>query len=477
MYNPEQKQVILKNSFGVSYHVFYDSNRGLCLRMLSDSYIWSRMFVLASPAENDFSVTLDKDDFLHFVFQSREGSIMYGHGRHGQIEIKPILNSKDATPWPKYISLLISDDTVIVFYKIRYSGRHLISMQTITNDIISKPMAIDYADGSGSNYTVFLDNNGKCHIVYTITENSKTHLIYRELHEDYSIFSAPKRIYSSDGNILFPTAVADSDGKIHLLFQLHLDNSYETLYKNISLPKIEQTLYNGSTPPGYTGLLHKSGTLHSYRVNDSGIQFRSCHDGGKSWTDELPLRFGNGGELTCFIYNTNFKKERESFCSSEVPGDFSHGYRLAFLSDESASPEIADMPNHRNTSASAFDSFTKNEYTAKEKRSLNPDVVSKENAITDQSIKKIENKILQLQNITENMQRDLTKQWLLLKDFEKRLGRLIPLHQEYLNSGQNSSEANSEIQYKEEPYECAPVNESFDSHEVSDYDIECMHQP
>lgn len=68
MYEPEKKQFILKNSFGVSYHVFYEPSRGLCLRMLSDSYIWSRGFVLASHAVNDFAAALDNDDFLHFVF-------------------------------------------------------------------------------------------------------------------------------------------------------------------------------------------------------------------------------------------------------------------------------------------------------------------------------------------------------------------------------------------------------------------------
>ena len=65
--------------------------------MLSDSRIWSRGYVLDKSAINDFAVALDKNDVFHFVFQTNKGSIMYGHGMHGQIEVHPILASKEAT--------------------------------------------------------------------------------------------------------------------------------------------------------------------------------------------------------------------------------------------------------------------------------------------------------------------------------------------------------------------------------------------
>jgi hypothetical protein len=356
MYEPEKKQFILKNSFGVSYHVFYEPSRGLCLRMLSDSYIWSRGFVLASHAVNDFAAALDNDDFLHFVFQSRDGSIMYGHGKHGQMEIQPILNSRDTNPWPKYVSLLISGDTAVIFYKIRYSGRHLISMQTIRNGAVSKPLAIDYSDGSGPNYSAFVDNNEKCHIVYTIAGSSRMHLLYRQLKDDFSLFNAPGTIYSTDGSIYFPSAAVDPDNKIHLLFQVNYDNHHEILYKNISSVKPVKTLYKGTAPPGFTGILHKSGTLYSFRVTGSGILARSSGDGGKNWSGEMPVNF-SGGELICFIYKTNFKKEKEIFFSSEIPGNFSHGYQLAFLNDDSQ--DISNIKDYINTPGWKYNIFSK----------------------------------------------------------------------------------------------------------------------
>ncbi|MDD4296823.1 MAG: hypothetical protein PHC69_07680 [Ruminiclostridium sp.] len=449
MYNPEQKQIILKNSFGVSYHVFYESGRGLCLRMLSDSYVWSRGFVLASQAVDDFSVTLDKDDFFHFVFQSTDGSIMYGHGRHGQIEIKPILSSKDTTPWQKHVSLLISGDTVLVFYKIRYSGRHLISMQSIKNNVISKPIAIDYTDGSSSSYIVLLDNDERCHLFYTTSGSSKTHLIYRQMKDDCSIFNAPKTIYSSDGDILFPSAISDSENQIHLLFQVHLDTTYEILYKNVSSVKSIQTLYKSLTPSGYTGLIYKSGTLYSYRVSGSEMMLRLSRDGGKSWLDEHPMQFKSGGQLTCFSYSTNLKKERKNFYSSEVPGDFSHGYRLALLNDEM--PEVADTPIHKNTTTTVTDNLQPNKYTARDREKLHPNVENYENKTDDPFTKKIENRILQLQNITENMQRDLTKQWLLFRDFEKKLDKISSSYRDYPKNYQNDNEFESESERELDP--------------------------
>lgn len=442
MYNPENKQFILKNSFGVSYHVYYESGRGLCLRMLSESFIWSRGYVLAANAVNDFSVTLDKDDFFHFVYQSKDGSIMYGHGRHGQIETQPILKSKDTTPWPKHLTLLICGDTVIVFYIVRYSDRHLISMQTIVNGAVSKPVAIDYVDGSELNYAVFLNNN-KCHIIYTISKESQIHLAYREMKDDFSIFNAPKTIYSSDGNIQYPSVIVDSNNKTHILFQIHSDISHEILYRNFSSASA-QILYKSKTSPGYSGLVFGSGVLYSYRVTDLGILSRNSSNGGKSWTYESAVPFDSSGELTCFIYHTNFKKERESFFSSELPGDFSHGYRLAFLNKEDNSPWIENMPKYDRKIAYESDSLMKDRHESQQQRVPKHTSVEVGSATSD-PFSKIENKILQLQNITENMQRDLTKHWLRFKDFEKKLDKMSRMYRRYWSEDQGEAETDTDV--------------------------------
>lgn len=473
MYDPEKKQYILKNSFGVSYHVFYEPDRGLCLRMLSDSYVWSRGFVLASHAVNDYAVTLDNDDFLHFVFQSRDGSIMYGHGKHGQIEIQPILNSKDTTPWPKHLTLLISGDTIIIFYKIRYSGRHLISMQTIRDGVVSKPLAIDYSDGSGSNYTVFLDNNEKCHIIYTIAGSAKTHLLYREMKDDFSIFNAPKTIYSTDGSIYFPSATVDQDNKIHILFQVHHDDYQEILYKNISSVKSVQTLHKSAAPSGFTGILQKAGTLYSFRLTTSGILSRSSKDGGKTWSGEAPIKL-SGGELTCFVYKSNLEKEKGSFFSNEVPGNFSHGYQLAFLNDDS--PDMSDIKDLIKTPDSNYDNLSKVESKASDRMKINPGIKNRDISGDDIYLKKIENKLLQLQNITENMQRELTKHLLLFKDFEKKLDKLSRSYKDYSDYDEETekygqgAEAEQESEFEQEYYNNNHAKESFDSDNYSDDD-------
>jgi len=466
MYDPEKKQYILKNSLGVYYHVYFEPDRGLCLRMLSDNYVWSRGFVLASNAVNDFSVALDSEDFLHFVFQSRDGSIMYGHGKHGQIETKPILNSRDATPWPKHLNLLISGDTVIIFYKIRYSGRHLISMQTVRDGMVSKPLAIDYSDGSGPNYSVFLDNNEKCHIVYSIAGSARMHLLYREMKEDFSIFNAPKTIYSSDGNIYFPSAAVDPDNKIHLLFQVHYDDFYEILYKNLSSVKPVQTLHKSSSPLGFTGILQKSGTLYCFRTAGSGILARNSRDGGKNWSAEAPVNFSSSGELTCFIFRTNFKKEKETFYSNEVPGNFSHGYQLAFISEDS--PDISDLKDYSGTAGSIFDNFSIVGGKPADRTRKIPDNDNKESTSDDQYIKKIENKLLQLQSITENMQRDLTKHWLLFKEIEKKLDKLNRLYEEYSSGDEDGSESEWEKASGQMPYSEKEYNEKKNAEKIPD---------
>jgi hypothetical protein len=111
----EQKHIILKNSFGISYHIYFDQERGLCLRMLDNERVWSRAFVLSDLSVNDFCAAIDNKDIIHFVFQAKDGRILYGHGRRGHIDIQPILGSKDTTPWHKYVSLLVFNDTILFF--------------------------------------------------------------------------------------------------------------------------------------------------------------------------------------------------------------------------------------------------------------------------------------------------------------------------------------------------------------------------
>ena len=129
MYHPEQKQVIVKNSLGVSYHIFYEAGRGCVSECLRKRNL-VQGYVLTDKSVNDFSVILDQDDIFHFVFQSTEGQILYGHGKHGQIEIQTVLTSKDTTPWMKHVSLTLHKNVILLFYLIRYQKKYLLSMQT-----------------------------------------------------------------------------------------------------------------------------------------------------------------------------------------------------------------------------------------------------------------------------------------------------------------------------------------------------------
>lgn len=71
--------------------------------------------MLDKSAVDDFAAVLDKNDIIHFFYQTRDGKLMYGHGMHGQIEFRPVLESREPTPWPKYVSLMVIERTVILF--------------------------------------------------------------------------------------------------------------------------------------------------------------------------------------------------------------------------------------------------------------------------------------------------------------------------------------------------------------------------
>lgn len=387
MYSPEQKQYILKNSLGVSYHVYFEQGRGLCIRMLSDSRIWSRGYVLDKSAINDFSVALDKNDIFHFFFQTQDGSLMYGHGMHGQIECRPILNSKDHISWPKHVSLLVLEKAAIFFYVITYQNRYLVSMQSVQDGKLSKPVAIAYIENAS--YLSFLDREGKCHLLYVSSDKTRTHLYHRVLKDDLSTFNLPEKIFSTDYAISSISAVCTETNNIHIAFEVSGDEFYEVMYRNLSAGEKSETLYTGKTAPGYSGLVYNSGIIIFFRVADGNIYFKTSENNGVAWTDESLYPFGSN--IACFSFSSNHSNDKTIF-SMEIPGNFTRGYQLAFLNGEKIKPA-----QDRKTSNNRENDYINN----------------------------LEKKIILLQNLTDNMQRELTKLWLTQKSFEKRLEQLL----------------------------------------------------
>jgi len=404
MYNPEYRQYILKNSLGISYHVYFEEGRGLCIRMLSDSRIWSRGYVLDKSAINDFSVILDKNDIFHFFYQTRDGNLMYGHGMHGQIETRPVLNSREPVPWPKHISLLVLDNASVFFYVLRHQNRHIISMQSVIEGKLSRPIAIDYTDNTC--YCSFCDGNGKCHLIYITSDNSKNHLVHKVLNDDFSAFSISERIFSTERKINRVSAVCTEAGKIHVVFETHGNELFEILYLNLSNPEKTETLYKSREVPGCPGLVSNGGMLYFFRTLNEDIFFRCSENNGLSWSDEA--QYPLGGNIVCFFYMSNSRDE--NVFPGEIPGNFTRGYQLAFFSEEKI----------------------KSVYERKTPSSTENDLLSE-----------LERKIKQLQNQTDNIQKEFTKLWLTQKNFERRLEYLNRLYEEIHNMFQYPPAAES----------------------------------
>jgi hypothetical protein len=408
----EQKHIILKNSFGISYHIYFDQERGLCLRMLDNERVWSRAFVLSDLSVNDFCAAIDNKDIIHFVFQAKDGRILYGHGRRGHIDIQPILGSKDTTPWHKYVSLLVFNDTILFFYVIRHNDRHLIAMQGIIKGALSKPMAIDYIDGPNKHYLVIRDRVGKFHLFYCRSEKNGMSLNHRVLKEDQTIFTAAEKLYETEGDILFPSAVCGKDNRIYLAFQDCCDGICQVLFKELGMTE-PLMLYNSQSPAGRSGLVYNNGILFLYRTGAQNIYYRTSNDEGINWTDETRYLSDYTGIPCRFIYDTNIDKEHSSWCFNEIPGSFSKGYQFAFLSEERAS-HVTEVKSTGKVNG-IIDSILPAKKTISVKN-------GKSDLLTgEMPANNLDNKIMHLKNFIENMQKELTKLWLTQKEYDKKL--------------------------------------------------------
>ena len=395
MYDPKHRQHILKNSLGVPYHVYLEQGRGLCIRMLSENKIWSRGYVLDKSAVDDFAAVLDKNDIIHFFYQTRDGKLMYGHGMHGQIEFRPVLESREPTPWPKYVSLMVIERTVILFYVLRYHDRYMLSMQTINDGKLSKPVVVDYIEGTS--YAAVPDRDGKCHLFYPGSDRAVKHLYHRILNDDFSTFELTRKVYSTVDNIGFISAVLTEANKIHIAFEVSGDDFHEIMHMDLSAGGKPGTLYRSQTAPGFFGLIYNSGIILFFRVTDEDIYLRKSENGGTTWSDEEPYPFANN--IVCFSYSSNHSRDKGIF-AGEIPGNFTRGYQLAFINEEKSKPVSREMPTINNRADLSHDCM--------------------------------EREITLLKNLFRAMQKELTKLWITQKNLEKELAYLSRSYSELL---------------------------------------------
>ena len=68
-------------------------------------------------------------------------------------KLNPADTGSRSTPWPKYVSCGYGKGSIL--YVIRYQNRYMISMQSIDEAKLSRPVAIDYIEGTY--HLAFLD--------------------------------------------------------------------------------------------------------------------------------------------------------------------------------------------------------------------------------------------------------------------------------------------------------------------------------
>ena len=193
----------------------------------------------------------------------------------------------------KHVSLVIHGNRVLFFYIINYQNRFLLSMQTIKEDIPTKPIAIDYVDGPGKNYHVLVDSQENCHLFYTNNESSVKRLYHRTFNENTCIFNAPDKIAVSEHEILFSGAIC-IDKQIHFIYQVSSENSFQVVYRQLGTEKTDECLYKGNSAPGYTGLVYYLRNTVVFRICSNSIYVRTSDDRGNTEQMKLYIPLAQG---------------------------------------------------------------------------------------------------------------------------------------------------------------------------------------
>ena len=110
-------------------------------------------------------------------------------------------------------------------------------------------------------------------------------------------------------------------------------------------------------------------------MDRESIYFIYSNKEGLTWSNEA--LYATISNAICFSYTSNYSQE-EKIYSQQIPGNFTRGYNLAFLNDETV-----------NTI----------QETKKSSKEENSDYSN------------LKSKVLKLQNLTDIMEKELTKLW------------------------------------------------------------------
>lgn len=409
MYNPNNRQYVFKQSSGKVYNFFYDEQQGLCYSTLTKQRTWTDPLSLQKNMQHYFCMDMDVEDRFHILHQDKQGNIHYTKMDAAGTGTVPVLNSKQASPYNKYLFLIPAGNTTHFFYMLVHNNQTFLSHQTFSDGKAEVPKIVDYVVDNACPYVVVQDKTGSIYAFYQSSDGQNIQLGYKKYLPQQKQWGEFNAITKHKGVAEYPRAIVDTKGTIHLCYQWRNEGQNDLVY----LQKVpdknmwtnESIINSGSYSMFNSSVVCTTKEIIVYWVRDNDIYCSTSGDYGVSWTRPAKFPFSSGRQLICIFYKTNSPFEIERIIPSCMPGNFTNGFKLAFY-------QTAEEASSKNMSS---EDLRKMIVDSLQLLRVSIEELKEENAALKESI----SGLLAAQ---QNVDRELTKCTLRLGKLESELG-------------------------------------------------------
>ena len=341
MYNSKSKQFVFKDSRGKLWNFYYDRNLGLCYSIYSKNMSWLEPKLIQSEAHEQFYVEIDKNDCFHIVYQDKKGNIIYCLMQQNETaKAIPVLTSKTPSLYNKFLSLIVANDCVHIFFIIEHNNTYLLSHQTITDGIPVAPKKVDNISILSNPYSVLFDMNEDIYAFYHISDGKNNQIGYKKYSITSNTWTEYCQITTFSNNCENPKVLVDRNGIFHICYQRKAEKQYQLVYQqkipDRNMWTSESVLAGSSLPYQDFSMISVKSDLIVYWVRDELINSCSSNNLGSAFTKAAPRGTPLSKQFVCVQYKSN--SPYEHIYAVEIPASFVNGFKLMFF-NQTLDPE------------------------------------------------------------------------------------------------------------------------------------------
>lgn len=348
LYHRNDHIVRFKN--GDIWHFFPQKGKGIYLRCMKKNGIWRNPVELVANAHEHFSVSIDRHDHLHLIYQGYNGEIVYME-YNGNKWNKQLLHQYDTAEYMvQYPTVCALDQQVHAIFAVRtipFNG--IWSLHHYYNDAKgwNKCEITRYTDGKQTS-PFYLDHDEKSiHIVYRSPHRGQYRLFYCHFDSARKRWSIPEPLSRNLTDCNMPSILVINN-RLHFVWTSIRNSNLQVMYRNRPLISHFKAHLENETLLSYEEsncsdpqLLWADNQLWCMWYQNGDIHCCSSSDEGTTWNQAKPLGWSHIDSCYCIKYSSNYLEDQSRFKMPRIFARLDNG--LEIITPEKSDGTFAEI--------------------------------------------------------------------------------------------------------------------------------------